>query len=122
MSIQAEITVTVAEVEVTDDYRVGLSTIELATTYTPDEALQLAEELVAAAEEARTAAGMDLAEVAVPSEVVHAAPPFGGQVTACCGKPMRSLDMPDRVSYESGEVTCWGNASHGFDVDGQVAP
>ncbi|MAP63153.1 MAG: hypothetical protein CMH34_05295 [Microbacterium sp.] len=122
MSIQAEITVTVAEVEVTDDYRVGLSTIELATTYTPDEALQLAEELVAAAEEARTAEGLDLAENAAPSEVVHAAPPFGGQVTACCGKPMRSLDMPDRVSYESDEVTCWGNASHGFDVDGLVAP
>lgn len=55
MSITAEITVTLAEVEVTDDYRVELRQHEPAVTYTWTEAEQLANELITAVEAARAA-------------------------------------------------------------------
>lgn len=70
MSIEADITVTLAEVEITDDYHVELRTRHKGTCFTPDEAEQLAAELVVKAEEARQALRDDLAEQARQS-VVH---------------------------------------------------
>lgn len=59
MSIEAELTVTVAAVEVGDDYRVALTTYRTRTDYSPDEALQLADELVRAAVDARRMFAVD---------------------------------------------------------------
>lgn len=52
MSIEAQIIVTVAAVEVTDQYRVALRTHDLLTDLHPDDAVRLADELYAAAGEA----------------------------------------------------------------------
>lgn len=54
MSIEAEIIVTLAEVEVDDQYRVQLRTLRRRTDLSPDEAVQLANELMQAAVEAET--------------------------------------------------------------------
>ena len=62
MSIEAEITVTLASVEVTDDYQVELRTRRKGTSFTPDEAVQLADELVRAATAATEALQADLLE------------------------------------------------------------
>ena len=50
MAIEAEVSVVLAEVEVTDEYTVGLKTHRRRTAYTPDEARQFATELVDAAD------------------------------------------------------------------------
>jgi hypothetical protein len=55
MSIEAEVTVTIAAVEITDEYQVGLSTPESRkhlTALTVDEARRLADELYEAARDA----------------------------------------------------------------------
>ena len=52
MSIEAEIRVTIAEVEVTDGYEVQLRTLRRRTVLTPDEAAKLADELYEVAGEA----------------------------------------------------------------------
>jgi len=62
MSIEAEITVTLASVEVTDDYQVELRTRRKGTSFTPDEAVQLADELVRAATAATVALQEDMLE------------------------------------------------------------
>lgn len=49
MGIQATVTIEVASVEVNDEYRVELKQLRKVTDYSPDEAVQLAEELLAAA-------------------------------------------------------------------------
>lgn len=66
MSIQAEVLVTIAEVEVDDDYMVTLRVHRKRTAYTPDEAMQLANELQDAAVEAATKLRHDLAAEEVP--------------------------------------------------------
>lgn len=53
MSIEAQITVTLASVEVGDDYRVNLTTHETDMFLTWSEAEQLANELIEAVEQAR---------------------------------------------------------------------
>lgn len=53
MAIDAEITVRLAEVDVTDDYMVTLKQRKKDTAYTPDEAEALAKELADAAMHAR---------------------------------------------------------------------
>jgi hypothetical protein len=53
MAIEADVTVRLAEVEVTDDYMVALHQRRRHTAYTPDEAEALAKELVDAALQAR---------------------------------------------------------------------
>ena len=53
MSIEAEITVTLAQVEVADDYRIALTMREPVLELTHTEAEQLAAELLAAVVEAR---------------------------------------------------------------------
>lgn len=55
MGIQATVTVEVASVEVNDEYRVELKQLRKVTDYSPEEAEQLALELLAAAENAREA-------------------------------------------------------------------
>ena len=52
MSIEATITVTLAEVSVSDEYQIELRTRRRLTALEPDEAVQLANELMAAAGEA----------------------------------------------------------------------
>lgn len=52
MSIEANLVVTIAAVEVTDQYRVALTTHDLLTDLHPDDAVRLADELYAAAGEA----------------------------------------------------------------------
>ncbi|WP_137843835.1 hypothetical protein [Microbacterium sp. 2FI] len=59
MSIEASITVTLASVEVDDEYRIALTTHTPRTTYTWDEATQLANELISAIEDARRMLGED---------------------------------------------------------------
>lgn len=59
MAITADLKITIAEVEVTDLYRVLLTTDRKRTDLAPDEALKLAEELVAAASEALAKLGED---------------------------------------------------------------
>jgi len=49
MAIEETVTVVVASVEVNDEYRVELSQVRAVTDYSPDEAMQLAAELEAAA-------------------------------------------------------------------------
>lgn len=55
MSIEAQIMITLAEVEVTDDYRIEVKQHAPAVTYTWSEAEQLANELITAVEDARAA-------------------------------------------------------------------
>lgn len=52
MAIEETITVVVASVEVNDEYRVELSQLRKVTDYSPDEAMQLAHDLSAAAMQA----------------------------------------------------------------------
>lgn len=52
MSIEAEVIQTIAKVELGDDYRVELKQYRRRVSYSPAEAVQLAGELVAAAQEA----------------------------------------------------------------------
>lgn len=61
MSIEASIVVTLAEVEVNDEYQVELKTRKKLTSLTPDEAVQLAAELMGAAKDADGALRDDLA-------------------------------------------------------------
>lgn len=61
MSIEASITVTLAEVEVTDEYQVSLKTRKKLTELQPDEAVKLASELIEAAKDADGALRDDLA-------------------------------------------------------------
>lgn len=50
MAIREEITVEIAAVEVNDEYRVELSQLKKVTDYSPQQAMDLANELVVAAE------------------------------------------------------------------------
>lgn len=68
MSIEAEIVVTLAEVEVTDDYRVAIALRERVTVLDLSQAEQLAAELVDAVAEAQKAAAEDFPPVR-PGEV-----------------------------------------------------
>lgn len=52
VAIQEQITIEVASVEVTDDYRVNLRQYRKVADYSPDQARDLANELVNAAESA----------------------------------------------------------------------
>lgn len=52
MAITADLKITIAEVEVNDDYRVVLSTHRKVTDYAPDEAIRLGRELIDAGSEA----------------------------------------------------------------------
>jgi DNA-directed RNA polymerase subunit F len=52
VSIEAQLRVTIAEVEITDEYRVALRTRKKLTDLSPDEAMQLADELAEVAMEA----------------------------------------------------------------------
>lgn len=61
MSIEASIVVTLAEVEVNDEYQVELKTRKKLTSLTPNEAVQLAAELMDAAKDADGALRDDLA-------------------------------------------------------------
>lgn len=61
MSIEAARTVTLASVEVDDEYRVALTTRKKLTSLTSDEALQLADELAEAAIDAHRSLKDDLA-------------------------------------------------------------
>jgi predicted metal-binding transcription factor (methanogenesis marker protein 9) len=54
MSITANVTMTIAEAEITDEYRVQLRTAKKRTDLSPDEAMQLADELAELAMEAST--------------------------------------------------------------------
>lgn len=60
MSIESTITETIAEVEVSDEYRVNLRTRRKLTDLSPDEAVQLANELTQAATEAETVMRADV--------------------------------------------------------------
>jgi len=66
MSVTAEITVTLAEVEVTDDYRVEVKLHEPTVAFTWTEAEQLANELIEAVVEAREALREDFGTPAAP--------------------------------------------------------
>lgn len=59
MAITAELRITIAEVEVTDEYRVLLTTERKKTGLAIDEAERLAHELIEAAAEARAALKQD---------------------------------------------------------------
>lgn len=65
MSVTAEITVTLAEVEVTDDYRVAVKLHQPAVDFAWWEAEQLANELIEAVVEARNALREDFGTPAV---------------------------------------------------------
>lgn len=65
MSIETTITITLASVEVNNEYQVELSTpgaVGPVTALTPDEAVRLADELYEAASEADAALQEDLAQ------------------------------------------------------------
>lgn len=62
MSIQETITINLAEVSATDDYRVELRQEKKRTTYTIQQARDLALELIEAAEQVDAAIEEDLAE------------------------------------------------------------
>jgi hypothetical protein len=55
MRITERMTITVAEVEVNDGYRVELTQLHKRTDYSPEQAQQLAAELTVAAAEAKSA-------------------------------------------------------------------
>lgn len=67
MSVTVEITVTLAEVEVTDDYRVELKLHEPTVAFSWTEAEQLAHELFEAVERAREALREDFGTPAAPN-------------------------------------------------------
>ena len=66
MSVTAEITVTLAEVEVTDDYRVAVKLHQPTMDFEWQEAEQLANELIDAVVEARKALREDFGTPAAP--------------------------------------------------------
>lgn len=59
MSIEASIVVTIAEVEVTDDYRVQVRMHKRRTDFSPDEAVQFADEIMRAVLEVQEADEQD---------------------------------------------------------------
>lgn len=89
MSIEASIVVTLAEVDVNDEYQVELKTRKKLTSLTPDEAVQLAAELVDAAKDADSALHVDLARSLVRAHGFDVAPTcrecHEGKHTACTG-------------------------------------
>lgn len=89
MSIEASIVVTLAEVEVSDEYQVELKTRRKLTQLTPDEAVQLAAELMDAAKDADGALRDDLARSLRTTHGFDAAPVCRecseGKHTACTG-------------------------------------
>ncbi len=104
MSIEAEITVTLAEVEVTDDYTVALRTRKKLTNLQPDEAVQLAAELVEAAKDADGALREDLARSLVRASGFDVAPVCReckeGKHGACTGIAL--VDADDVEEYPCG--------------------
>jgi hypothetical protein len=66
MSVEATITVTLAEVSVSDEYQIELRTRRRLTALDPDEAVQLANELMNAAREAVETLATDVGQPALP--------------------------------------------------------
>lgn len=104
MSITAEIVITVAEVDVTDDYRVELRQAHKRETFTPTEALHLADELMAAAARAVDTLRQDFPQPSPEWEAAHHA----FDVAPIC-----------RDCAEGKHAACIGSAfvERGIDVD-----
>lgn len=93
MSIEARITVTLVDVEVTDEYMVDLFTpeaIEHRTTLTSDQAVQLAHELMKAAAESVEKLRVDLSRprLAHGFDLVACVDCREGKHTACIGSAL----------------------------------
>lgn len=113
MSITRETVETIADVEVSDDYGVTLRQTKRRTEYSPSEAIDLANALVKAAEQAKADHAQDRAAV---TEVVHSWPD-AFDIVRCCGTRRADLPKADRVTGEPGAVTCTSvRLAHGFDV------
>ncbi|MDF2916603.1 MAG: hypothetical protein K0S70_820 [Microbacterium sp.] len=118
MAIVRDIQEVQATVGLNDEYRVELHQVHPLTTYSPSDALTLANELAKAAGEARELS----AEGGDPAHVVHAAPEEGTELMPCCGRSPWSLDGFERMSWRAQSVTCRPLTAHGFDVDGALHP
>ncbi|MBW9093132.1 hypothetical protein JNB62_05505 [Microbacterium jejuense] len=114
MSIEASIVVTLAEVEVDDEYQVVLRTRKKLTQLTPDEAVRLAAELVDAAKESESSLHVDLARSIVRAHGFDVAPICRecseGKHTACTG-----IALVDRDDVEEHACGC-SRADHQTDV------
>ncbi|GAA4762406.1 hypothetical protein [Microbacterium gilvum] len=127
MPITSEVTITLASVEITDTYRVALTTRKKSTDLSVDDARQLAAELIAAADQVDEALADMLAtfdeegrfepipsdqwpELAVEGDPLPISPDCEpGKHSACTGDAWDDVkDVPAPCScacHEAGEVT-----------------